>query len=143
MKKTSKFFAVLLSLVMVMSVTVALTSCSSDPATLEDYVADHPEEQEAIDNVASTFSQDGMSVEVQIKGNAIIYSFKCADTYDEDTIEVIKASFEQSKDKFNTVYGNIAKACEEETEIDGITVQIIFINGDGSEFYNETFEAKE
>lgn len=143
MKKTSKIFAVLLSLVMVMSATVALTSCGSDePNTLEKYIADHPEEQKAMDDAVASYAQDGMAVDVQFKGNTIIYSFKYDETYDEDTVEQMKSYFDGAMESVGSVFENIAKTCEEQTEIEGITVQVLYLNGDDSEIYNKTFEAK-
>ena len=143
MKKTSKIFAVLLSLVMVMPATALLTSCSSDPATLEDYIADHPEEQKAMDDAVASYEQDGMSVDVQIKGNEIIYSFKYDETFDEDTVEQLKSYFEGAMGGVSAVFEGIAKSCEEQTEIEGITVQVLYLNGDDSEIFSQTFEAKE
>lgn len=142
MKKTSKIFAVLLSLVMVMSATALLTSCSSDPATLEDYIADHPEEQKAMDDAVASYEQEGMAVDVQIKGNDIIYSFKYDETFDEDTVEQLKGYFEGAMGNVGSVFENIAKTCEEQTEIKGINVQVRYLNGDDSEIFSQTFEAK-
>ena len=39
--------------------------------------------------------------------------------------------------------GDAVAESEEETEIDGITCQIICKNGDGSELYSQTYEAAE
>ena len=143
-KKTSKIFAVLLSLVMIMGVTAVLTGCGSDePNTLEKYIADHPEEQKAMDDAVASYEQDGMAVDVQIKENLIIYSFKYDETFDEDTVEQLKGYFENAMGSVGSVFENIAKTCEEQTEIKGITVQVLYLNGDDSEIYSQTFEAAE
>ena len=45
--------------------TVALTSCSSGPATLEDYIADHPEEREALEESKSSYaSMEGINFDI-------------------------------------------------------------------------------
>ena len=101
MKKTSKFFAVLLSLVMVMSVTVALTSCSSGPATLEDYIADHPEEREALEESKSSYaSMEGINFDIQVKDNTIIYLFEMENTVNQSIASEMKTAFENLMESF-------------------------------------------
>ena len=43
-------------------------------------------------------------------------------------------------DSASSLFEGIADSCEEETEIDGIKCQVIYLNGDGSELYNRVFE---
>lgn len=126
-----------------MGVTAVLTGCGSDePNTLEKYMADHPDEQKAMDDAVASYKQDGMAVDLQIKENTIIYSFKYDETFDEDAVEQMKSYFDGAMESMGSVFENIAKSCQEQTEIDGITVQVLYLNGDDSEIYNETFEAK-
>ena len=39
----------------------------------------------------------------------------------------------------SSTFENIGTTLEEETEIDGITVRVTYLNGDGSEIYSQDF----
>ena len=128
---------------MVMSVTVALTSCSSGPATLEDYIADHPEEREALEESKSSYaSMEGINFDIQVKDNTIIYLFEMENTVNQSIASEMKTAFENLMENSKTMIKAQLVHLEDQTEIDGITLQMLFLNGDDSEIYNETFEAK-
>ena len=139
-KRTSRFFAIALTLVMALSLTAVLTGCGEEK-TLENYFAENPEEQEALDQQVSSLSQPGMDMKVEIKENAIIYDLQFEETFNEEQTEQYKEVFATYMSSLGPTFEGIAKSCEEQTEIDGITCQVIFKNGDGAELYNETFEA--
>ena len=140
-KRTSKIFAVAMALVMMLSMTLVLTSCGgSDPQTFEEYVAANPELQEELDDAMASSAQDGLDVKVEIKENTIVYSFQFEETLDEEQAAQAVEIFEQYMDSASSLFEGIADSCEEETEIDGIKCQVIYLNGDGSELYNRVFE---
>ena len=91
-KKESKVLALILMLAMVMSVSMLMTSCGSDPSTLEEYVAQDSDLQEQLDSLAD--SQEGMAVE--IKDNQIIYTYTYPQQIDEDVLDDVKAQFESA-----------------------------------------------
>lgn len=138
-KRTSKLFTVALALVMMLSMTLMLTSCG-DPETLQEYVEANPEVQEELDSAMAESAQDGMDIKVEIKENTILYTYKFDQTLDKDQAEQATELFESYMDKASGVFENIAQSCEEETKIDGIKCQVIYLNGDGSELYNGVFE---
>lgn len=139
-KRASRFFAIAMTLVMVLSMTAVLSGCGEEK-TLENYFAENPEEQEALDQQVSSLSQPGMDMKVEIKENAIIYALQFEETFDEEQVKEFKKVFATSMKSLGPTFEGIAKSCEEQTEIKGITCQVIFKNGDGAELYNETFEA--
>lgn len=141
-KRASRFFAIAMTVVMVLSLTAVLAGCGEEK-TLESYFADNPEEQKELDEQLASLEQTGMDVKVEIKDNAIIYTLQFEETYDEELAKQLSDAFEDNLGSLGPAFEGIAKTCEEETDIDGITCQIICRNGDGSELYNKTFEAAE
>lgn len=138
-KKESKVLALILMLAMVMSVSMFMTSCSSEPSTLEEYVAQDSDLQEQLDSLAS--SQEGMTVE--IKENQIIYTYTYPDQIAEDILDDVKAQFESAMESMGSTFESIASSCEEETGITGITVKVSYLNNDGSEIYTQEYSAAE
>lgn len=138
-KKESKVLALILMLAMVMSVSMLMTSCGSDPSTLEEYVAQDSDLQEQLDSLAD--SQEGMAVE--IKDNQIIYTYTYPQQIDEDVLDDVKAQFESAMESTASTFEGIASSCEEETGISGITVKVVYLNNDGSEIYSNEYSAAE
>lgn len=138
-KKESKVLALILMLAMVMSVSMLMTSCGSDPSTLEEYVAQDSDLQEQLDSLAD--SQEGMAVE--IKDNQIIYTYTYPQQIDEDVLDDVKAQFESAMESTASTFEGIASSCEEETGISGITVKVVYLNNDGSEIYSSEYSAAE
>ncbi len=134
-KKESKILALVLMLAMVLSVSMFMTSCNSEPSTLEEYVAQDDELKEQLDQFAE--SQEGMTIE--IKENQIIYTYTFAQQLDEDIVEASQEQIESSMSSFASTFENIASSCEEETKIKGVTVKVNYLNKDGSEIWSKVF----
>ncbi len=140
-KRTSKIFAVAMALVMMLSMTLVLTSCGgSEPQTLEEYVAENPEALEELEDAMTSNAQSGVDVKIEVKKNTITCSFQFDVTLDEDEAAQAEEIFEEYMDSASYVFEAIGDSFEEETEIDGIKCQVIYLNGDGSELYNRVFE---
>ena len=120
---------------LLIAMMVFFTGCGG-PQTLEDYVNDNDEIKTEIDS----YSQEGMTVE--IKENVLSYVYQYADTYDESMVEDMAAQFESAMASVSSTFSNIASTLEEETEIDGITVRVTYLNGDGSEIYTQDFQSE-
>ncbi|MGN0658710.1 MAG: DUF4854 domain-containing protein [Emergencia sp.] len=136
-KKLTKILTLTFVLAMVFSVTVTLTGCG-EPSTLEEYINSDADAKEAIESMNSSTDEGGMTVEV--KGNSIIYTYQFADTIEADLLDDVKAQFEQYMESAGSTFENIASTMEEESGIDGITVKVIYLNGDGSEIYSKEYE---
>ena len=112
---------------------VLFTGCGGGTETLEDYVNSNDEIKTEIES----YSQDGMTVKVE--GNVLTYEYQYPDTYDESMVEEMKTQFESAMESVSSTFENIGTTLEEETEIDGITVRVTYLNGDGSEIYSQDF----
>lgn len=54
----------------------------------------------------------------------------------------MKTYFEEYMDSIGSQFESIAKTCEEQSEITGITVDVIYLNGDDAELFKATYSAK-
>lgn len=139
MKKTSKIFALAMTLVMVLSTVVIFTGCG-EPKTFEEFVNSNDELKSSIEQVAQSDDNGGMTV--QIKENKIIYTYKYSQTFESAAVEQMKTYFAEYMRTAGSSFETVAKTCEEQSKITGITVDVIYQNGDGEELFKETYSAK-
>ncbi len=121
----------LLSLVLILMLTFA--SCGTK--TLEKYVNDNAELKQQIESIGA-----GTGLEVDIKDNVVTYTYKYKQTFTDDQLKVVKTSLEQAMSKAEGQFTNIVTQLEKETEIDGISVVVKYMNGDDKEIYSKEFK---
>ena len=121
----------LLSLVLILMLTFA--SCGTK--TLEKYVNDNAELKQQIESIGA-----GTGLEVDIKDNVVTYTYKYKQTFTDDRLKVVKTSLEQAMSKAEGQFTNIVTQLEKETEIDGISVVVKYMNGDDKEIYSKEFK---
>ncbi len=121
----------LLSLVLILMLTFA--SCGTK--TLEKYVNDNAELKQQIESIGA-----GTGLEVDIKDNVVTYTYKYKETFTDDQLKVVKTSLEQAMSKAEGQFTNIVTQLEKETEIDGISVVVKYMNGDDKEIYSKEFK---
>ena len=83
-----------------------------------------------------------MEMSIDIKENDLIYTYKYKQVFEADVVKQMNKQFETYASNFETTFSNIAKSLEEETKISGITVYIVYQNGDGSEIFKQSYTAK-
>ena len=121
----------LLSLVLILMLTFA--SCGTK--TLEKYVNDNAELKQQIESIGA-----GTGLEVDIKDNVVTYTYKYKQTFTDDQLKVVKTSLEEAMSKAEGQFTNIVTQLEKETEIDGISVVVKYMNGDDKEIYSKEFK---
>ena len=142
MKKKSIF---VLLLIMVLTSSLVMTACgkkskgSEEPKTLEEYAVNNPDVQKSINE--ATADSD---VEVEIKGNNVIYSFELSkmDGYTEDVANdpAVVESLQKALDNAGPTFGGIAKTLEDATKISGIKV-IVNYTYNGETMATQTFDS--
>lgn len=137
MKKRSVVLMVL-AMVMIMAMSFAMASCGEkeDP-TLESYIASDEEAKAEIEDMA-----EANGLDISIVGNELTYTYKYDQTFDEDTAAMMSEQLESAMSSMDSTFSGIAADLEEQTEISGITVVVVYQNGDGSELYSETYTAE-
>ena len=147
MKKKSIF---VLLLVLVLTASLSMTACgkkggsggSSDkPETLEQYAVNNPDVQKSIDDATSQ-----SDVEVEIKGNDVIYSFELSkmEGYTEDVAKdpAVVENLQKALDNAGPTFGGIAKTLEGATGISGIHV-IVYYTYEGETLATQTFSSSD
>lgn len=137
MKKKSVVLMVL-AMMMIVAMSFAMASCGDkeDP-TLETYIASDEEAKAEIEDMA-----EANGLDISIVGNELTYTYKYDQTFDEDTAAMISEQLESAMSSMDSTFSGIAADLEEQTEISGITVVVVYQNGDGSELYSETYTAE-
>ena len=121
----------LVLLAMLVGMTMIMASCGGggstpeEPMTLEKYVKDDAEVQNAIDSAMN---------DSKIKENAIIYTFDLStmEGYTEELAhsEEIQAALQSALDSAGGTFGGIAKSIEDASGITGITTVVNYTWGD-------------
>lgn len=137
MKKKSVVLMVL-AMMMIVAMSFAMASCGDkeDP-TLETYIASDEEAKAEIEDMA-----EANGLDISIVGNELTYTYKYDQTFDEDTAAMISEQLESAMSSMDSTFSGIAADLEEQTEISGITVVVVYQNGDGSELYSQTYTAE-
>lgn len=129
-----------LSLLMVLAVAFTLTGCGGKKKTLETFVNDNATLKTQIE--AMSQSDENGKMVVDIKDNNVIYTYTFHETVAKEEIDQLKTYFDQASNTFSATFGAIAKQLEDETKIKGITVEVIYLNGDSTELWKGSYTAK-
>lgn len=122
-KKTAIFVITLIML-------LAFAACSSQPKTIEDYIAKDKDMQQDINETAD---QAGMKVDV--KENTITYTYDISNLSDDITDELaksdeLKASMETALDGAASTFVGLCKQLEDETKIKGVKMVVKYVYND-------------
>lgn len=131
--KSKNYASKVLAIVLMIALVFTFASCGKK--TLETYVNENDEVKQEIENVGS-----GTGLDLTIKDNTVTYTYKYDVTYKDDQIKVMKESLEKAITRSESTFQSIISQLEKETEIDGISVVIEYINGDGSTIYSQEFK---
>lgn len=142
-KKSSKVLLTSLMLILTLSVMALLTGCGGTP-TLEEYINDHPEEQEAMDTELDkanvSLAQAEMSASIDIKENQIIYTIKLGEAYKDTDMDTLKKTMEQYLETVSSNYETLAKTVESQTKIEGVTVRVVCVDSDDKEICSKDYK---
>jgi len=139
-KSKSKILSLVMSLVLMLTTAFCLSACGGGTKTLESYINDNPSVKKQIEGASQ--SDSTMEMSIDIKENDLIYTYKYKSVFEADVVKQMNKQFETYASNFETTFSNIAKSLEEETKISGITVYIVYQNGDGSEIFKQSYTAK-
>ncbi|MCI9049493.1 MAG: DUF4854 domain-containing protein [Coprobacillus sp.] len=139
-KSKSKILSLVMSLVLMLTTAFCLSACGGGTKTLESYINDNPSVKKQIEGASQ--SDSTMEMSIDIKENDLIYTYKYKQVFEADVVKQMNKQFETYASNFETTFSNIAKSLEEETKISGITVYIVYQNGDGSEIFKQSYTAK-
>ena len=108
------------------------------PASLEEAVAKDKDAQEQINQMA-----EDSGVSVEIKENALIYTYDLGMELDEDTKAAVVEQLDAGISSYDSTFVGIAKTLEDETKVSGITVIVNYTDSNGEVVYSATFNSTE
>lgn len=129
--KNRKLVSALL-IVMLLAMTTLFAGCGG-ASTLEDWIAGDSEAQATLEQMSTD------ELDVTVEGNTLVYTYTYAQVIDASLVDAVSQQLDQTITNASSTFTNVADTLEEESGIDGITVQVIYLNGDGTELLNKTF----
>ena len=129
--KNKKLISGLL-IVMLLAMTALFTACGG-PATLEEWVAGNSEASATIEELNTN------ELSVEVEGNTIVYTYTYNQVIDSSLVSAVSQQLDTTITESAATFTNLADVMEEESGISGVSVQVIYLNGDGTELLNKTF----
>lgn len=120
---------------MMLAMTIMFSGCGSQPSTLEEYIDSNEDAKATLESMSS----GSKGLDVTVDDNTIIYTYTYSDTLDSSVIDAIADELEKTIDKSSSTFTTLADTMEEETKIEGISVKVVYLNGDGSEIFSKEY----
>lgn len=131
---------VLALLVCSVVVVMMMTSCGSQN-TLEKSIADDPTAKADIESTETELSEEmGMDLKIEFQDNTMIYTYKYETTYSADAIDNMKGFIDEALESSSTMFEEVIAELEDEFDLSGVNIKIIYQNGDGSTIMEKVFE---
>lgn len=121
-----------LVIVMILAMTAMFTGCG-EPASLEEWVNNDSEAAASLEEMSTD------ELDVTVEGNTLVYTYTYSQNIDASLVDAVTQQLEESIDNSASTFTSVADMLEEESGIDGISVKVVYLNGDGTELMNKTF----
>lgn len=121
-----------LALAMVAVLALTLAGCGSK--TLESVIEKDSTMKSRIEEMSAS------GYDVSVEDNTVIYTYQYENTFDEEVVNAMKSEIEKVVPSLNDIYESMIDGLEKDTEIDGISVKVVYKNGDGSTIYEKEFK---
>ena len=140
MKVTKSIKAMLLVSMIIIVAVFTLTSCGGSK-TLEEYLEKNPTAQDEMDAVGTTIGEQmGIDVTIDVNENDIVYTYVLDTLPSGEDANNAKANMKLTFEKLKPTMETTIKTLEDEIKIDGITMTMKYVDGNGEVFYTYTFE---
>lgn len=134
MTKRKSVLLMLLSVLMIVSMAAFMVSCGGEDPTLESYIAEDEEAKAEIEDMAETNGLD-----ISVVENELTYTYKYDETFDADMVDMLSEQLESAMASMDSTFNGLVTDLEEQSGISGITLVVVYQNGDGSELYRQTY----
>lgn len=142
--KHNRILPILLAMVFCLTVSIALTGCETEPKTLEDYLTDSPSAQQEIEESLSGLNNNDMDVSVAYDQNRIIITGDMKTTYKKRVLKAMKKSYKKYMQKhLEEPMLKAISSIEQDTGIEGVSIQVIINNGNGEEIWSGVYPEEE
>lgn len=142
--KSKKIISVLMAALLVVSAAFVMSSCGKKeeekkPTTLEEFVNATEGATEELQEISESMSNEILDGSCDVKGNSIVLTLTMKETYDSKYFESFEEGFTDKMDEYKDRFTEVIEDMEKQSGIDGVDVQVIVLNGDGTEIYSETY----
>lgn len=120
--------------VAMMAFVMAFTLVGCGTKTLEQVINDDAKVKEQIESMAVG------GLDVAITENQVVYTYTYDQTFKKEAVDAIKPEIEKMMSSTKSIYENMIKQLESATEIEGISIKVVYKNGDGSTIYENVYE---
>ena len=117
---------------LVLALVCNISSCGSK--TLEDIVKEDENVNEQIESMAVG------GRDAAINGNQVIYTYTYDQTFDEDSLKAIKPEIEKIMSSTDKIYESMIKQIKEATDLEEVTIKVVYNNGDGNPIYENEYK---
>ena len=121
-----------LLIVMLLAMTTLFTACGG-PANLEEWIASNSEASATLEELSTN------ELEVTVEENTLVYTYTYPQVIDSSLVDAVSQQLDATITDNAATFTGLADTLEEESGISGITVKVIYLNGDGTELLNKTF----
>lgn len=111
-------------------------------ATVEDFV-NSDSMQKQLESMKSSFSGNGMSIDVTGEGNKLIYTFTYTEDLDDDQIESVSAALESALEQMAGTFESVASSLKAAVEVESPVVVVAYVTADGTELCSKEFTPAE
>lgn len=111
--------------------------------TIEAYFLEHPD---TLETMKQSFNEDESynqmaELDVEAKDNTLSFIYKFKETYSDEQVEQFRTSLEEGiGEETPDDLKQIIQDIEEECGVSNIKLYMVYLNGDGTEIYGNTFE---
>ena len=116
--------------------TMMLGGCGKEK-TLEDHVNKNPTLQDEVAFVQDMFGEE---LDFEIKGNEVIYTITVDEELSEEDMAQAGETMDQMLTAMEPTVKDTIEQMEEEVKVDGITMTMKYVTGEGEEIYSHVFE---
>ncbi len=123
--------------------TETIAQAEETEPTIEAYFLEHPDILEAM---KQSFNEDESynqmaELDVEAKDNTLSFIYKFKETYSDEQVEQFRTSLEEEiGEETPDDLKQIIQDIEEECGVSNIKLYMVYLNGDGTEIYGNTFE---
>lgn len=117
---------------------VSSQSSGKPYASVEDYL-NTPEVQSEV-NSAIEANDSGLNLEVYADGDTLVYDYTFTETFDDDTLDVVKDSLDTALEEKASSFESVVTVLKSNVDVENPKVKVVYRNSDGTVITEKTYE---
>ena len=133
-----KLVSVLMIVVMLAGCVTSLASCGAkekdeEPQTLEQNLAASESGNAELDKINESLTNENMEGKIDVKDNAVTMTMTLTQSIDEKYFDKMEGSLDEMLEKQGDSFRDAVNSLEEEAQVEGVTLDFVLLNADGTE----------